>query len=333
MYKLYQIGHFLLTLFLIEAVAVGQDPQFSQFYANPLYLAPSFAGGAEATRISINYRDQWPGLSGHFVSYSFSADHYFEGYNSGLGVLMVRDQAGGGKLNKTNIGLIYSYRLKINNRYSLQPGLQAYYTFQNINFNKLTFSDQFSGDRFFGSSVETPPEERVSHPDFTVSLLGYFDYAWIGFSVDHLMKLNNTLEQDSKYEPLKYSLFGGAKIMIKKRFQAKDSESLKIAFNLRQQAQLTQLDMGMYYLKNPFLVGVWYRGVPLFKNIVSHDAITILLGYKFESLSFGYSYDFTVGKLINKTGGAHEVSIIYIFDQSQLSNRKKKHGSLPCPSI
>ncbi|MBN1157966.1 MAG: type IX secretion system membrane protein PorP/SprF, partial [Bacteroidales bacterium] len=30
--------------------ALAQDPQFSQFYSNPLYLAPSFAGAAASSR-------------------------------------------------------------------------------------------------------------------------------------------------------------------------------------------------------------------------------------------------------------------------------------------
>ena len=41
----------------------AQDPQFTQFYANPLYLNPAFAGTARCPRICMNYRNQWPNLS------------------------------------------------------------------------------------------------------------------------------------------------------------------------------------------------------------------------------------------------------------------------------
>jgi len=43
--------------------ANGQDPQFTQFYANPLYLAPSFAGATQQDRITAVYRNQWPELN------------------------------------------------------------------------------------------------------------------------------------------------------------------------------------------------------------------------------------------------------------------------------
>lgn len=57
----------------------AQDPLFSQFYANPLYLAPSFTGaGNKGTRVALNYRDQWPAVPRAFTTYSFSFDHYFE---------------------------------------------------------------------------------------------------------------------------------------------------------------------------------------------------------------------------------------------------------------
>src|SRR3972149_978108 len=91
------------------------DTQFSQFYAAPLYLGPSFAGASGNTRLVLNFRDQWPKIPGSFVTYAFSIDHYFSQYKSGLGLLVLRDQAGGGKLNTTNISANYSYNIKLGN--------------------------------------------------------------------------------------------------------------------------------------------------------------------------------------------------------------------------
>ena len=44
--------------------AYAQDPEFTQFYANPLYLNPAFAGTGRCPRIIMNYRNQWPAISG-----------------------------------------------------------------------------------------------------------------------------------------------------------------------------------------------------------------------------------------------------------------------------
>ena len=40
----------------------AQDPQFSQYYAAPLYLNPAFTGSEMLPRIGANYRNQWPGI-------------------------------------------------------------------------------------------------------------------------------------------------------------------------------------------------------------------------------------------------------------------------------
>src|SRR5512145_1465882 len=93
--------------------AKSQDPQFSQFYAAPLYLGPSMAGSGENSRIILNYRNQWPKLSGRYVTYALSFDHFIHRYRSGIGLLVLHDNAGKGKLTTTQIGLNYSYRIVV----------------------------------------------------------------------------------------------------------------------------------------------------------------------------------------------------------------------------
>ena len=65
---------FLIVLcfstFLNTKKAHAQDPAFSQFYANPLYLNPAFAGTNDCPRVNLNYRDQWPGIGRTYVTTS-----------------------------------------------------------------------------------------------------------------------------------------------------------------------------------------------------------------------------------------------------------------------
>jgi len=89
--------------------AIAQDPQFTQFYANPLYLNPAFAGTARCPRVTMNYRNQWPALTGTFVTTSASYDQHVDGLMGGLGFLVTNDQAGKGTLNTTTVSGIYSY--------------------------------------------------------------------------------------------------------------------------------------------------------------------------------------------------------------------------------
>ena len=146
---------FVLGLF---SWANGQDPQFTQFYANPLYLAPSFAGATEQDRISAAYRNQWPELlNGVFVTYSFSYDHFFENFNSGCGCLLMKDVAGTGELGITNAGLQYSYDIQVNQEFHLRPGIHFNYTQQGIDFSKLSWNDELANPG--GGTIEQEPSD------------------------------------------------------------------------------------------------------------------------------------------------------------------------------
>ena len=61
---------FLFVLNLVFIDVLGQDPTFTQFYANPVYLNPALAGSTGCPRVSMNYRNEWPQLTGNYVTYS-----------------------------------------------------------------------------------------------------------------------------------------------------------------------------------------------------------------------------------------------------------------------
>ncbi len=80
----------LMVLVVVLILAAGetvtaQDPQFSQFYAAPLYLNPAFAGSTGQARVGANYRNQWPAIDANFNTFSAFADFYIEDKNSGCG--------------------------------------------------------------------------------------------------------------------------------------------------------------------------------------------------------------------------------------------------------
>ena len=106
-----------LLLVLFAGNVSAQDPTFTQFYANPLYLNPAFAGSNGCPRFALNYRNEWPSLSGNYVTYSASYDQYFKNISGGIGVIGLHDQQGQGTIYTSMIGLIYSYHLKVNRKF------------------------------------------------------------------------------------------------------------------------------------------------------------------------------------------------------------------------
>ena len=322
-----------ILLFTIGHTVFAQNAHFSQFYSNPLYLAPSFAGSSENSRFIINFREQWSKLPGNFTSYSFSADHFFEKYNSGMGILLFSDQAGGGKIVTTTAGYLYSYKIRVSYDFYIQPGISAYYYNRTVNHQTLSFADQFFNGEFVGTTSETLPPERVQHADFAFSVMGYTENFWGGFNLNHLMSLSPTLNEDFKYPSLFFSVYGGAKITTKRTVRNRSNETLHLAFNFRSQSKVNQLDIGGYYFKNPLYFGLWYRGLPLGNEYNSSDAIIFLLGVKYNQLVFNYSYDMSLGSLISTTGGSHEISIIYNLSLKESKGRRKKYRKIPCPTF
>jgi type IX secretion system PorP/SprF family membrane protein len=91
MKKLY-LGSILLSLVCLNSMA--QDAQFSQFYAEPMYQNPAFAGSAYAPRLIANYRNQWPNLPGTFRSFNASYDQHYDKIGGGVGLMATYDRAG-----------------------------------------------------------------------------------------------------------------------------------------------------------------------------------------------------------------------------------------------
>lgn len=326
-----RIKYILLLFFFIYVDAISQDPTFSQFYANPLYLSPSFAGATEEYRISLNYRNQWPAVPGVFHTYSVAFDKAMPNFNSGIGVLATYDVAGSGELSTTNIGLLYSYDFNINREWHLRPGVNFKFNYLGLDIYKLVFNSMITGTGTT-PSITPPPFDNVADVDFSSSLLAYNDRAWGGFTVDHLLAPKTSFNANDATVPIKINLYGGMQILKKTRMRVKIQEVLSVAVNFQKQAKFYQTDVGLYYYKDPLIFGLWYRGIPLITSQAG-DAVIGLVGIKTSQFHFGYSYDFTISNLVSSTAGAHEVSIIYEFTSFALRPQRQRIRAIPCPEF
>src|SRR5688572_21555820 len=109
----------MIILLFAGSSAAAQDPEFSQYYAAPLYLNPAFAGTSVDHRFIANYRNQWPNVSQAFETYAFSYDYNLDQYNSGLGFMIMADKAGSANLKSTQFNFQYAYKVKLSDRFIL----------------------------------------------------------------------------------------------------------------------------------------------------------------------------------------------------------------------
>ncbi|MBL6449489.1 type IX secretion system membrane protein PorP/SprF [Fulvivirga sp. 29W222] len=329
----------ILLMFLAIKV-VGQDPHFSQYYAAPMYLNPAFAGTGSDHRFIANYRNQWPNLSNGFVTYSFSYDYNLNDLRSGVGMLATVDKAGSANLRSTSIGFIYSYKVQLSNKWIMTPGLYFGYGRRNIDFNKLVFGDQleFSND---GQVPTTDPTfgnlGSTGYFDFGTGFLVYNKTFWAGVSAQHLNKPNRSLLGEESEIPIKTSIHAGVKIPLYNGVFKRDKiSSIAPSFVYQNQGSFDQLDVGLHFLYEPVMIGLWYRGIPIQQNTkdnVSQDAAVLILGLQFDQFEIAYSYDFTISELGAISGGAHEVSLKYSMSLSIRSKTKRKDKFIPCPTF
>ena len=339
--------HYLLTILvlILSRMALAQDPQFTQFYAAPQYLNPAFAGSALAPRITANYRNQWPAIT-NYVTSMVGVDHYIDKINSGIGLLLVNDNQGQGNIRSTEIGLQYAYQFQVSESSFVRLGLQGSYVNRNINYFGLTFGDQYTDRGFIQGSVSGDAllggSPKNKYLDFSTGGLFYSDWFWVGASAHHINRPNQDFVVSANNRlPVKGSIHAGLRIPLAGYTGLADEQDREISFSpvvlYKFQGKYDQLDLGAYLTYSPITVGAYYRGIPFKKynqTINNHDAVALLAGYRVDKFSIGYSYDATISTLGN-SGGAHELSLSYIFDkpEGRRGGARKKNRALPCPKF
>ena len=337
---------YIITIVTLMAVrthtAEGQIIQFSQFYAAPLYLAPSYAGDCFGSRVSLNYRNQWPEV-GTFNTYALAYDQHLPKIKSGVGLMVLRDEAGDGALALTTIDICYSWETNITREWIIKPGIGIKYNQRKVDFEKLIFGDMINEmGEVANATNESQPLTRKPYLDMQVSCIATSDKYFGGISVDHLLRPKASLYDDDTYhENMKITLVGGATIYVggpqtatRGRRGKEDMQHITFTFLYDFTKQADNLSLGCYWLKSPFTLGCWLRGIPVAIRAESYsnlDALTVLLGYKIFNLRIGYSYDFTIGHLLSSTGGSHELSVQYEFQPKARS--KKRHSVIACPRL
>jgi type IX secretion system PorP/SprF family membrane protein len=312
----------------ISNEANAQDPAFSQFYANPLYLNPAFAGATPkgCPRVNLNYRDQWPGIGRTYVTTSASWDQHINAIGGGLGIIVVNDRSGDGGLQLSSASLLYSYHLEVNREFSVKAGFEASYRMLDLDWSKLTFGDMIDPQRGF----VYPTSEKIdnytptkNYPDFSAGFIGYSENLFFGFAAHHLTQPNQGFISESQL-PTKLTAHIGGNIPLNR--YKNEVTTISPNFMYQQQQDFQQLNYGVYINRGPMVGGLWMRNS--LKNI---DSFILMVGLIQDSFKFGYSYDITLSDLKNSnTLGAHELSFTMYMP---CRSRSRSFNTISCPQF
>lgn len=335
MMKRYNKITLILLLVVLGMQGVkAQDVGFSQFYANPLYLNPAFAGSKVAPRISLSYRAQWPGLVSAFSTVSASYDQYIPDLHGGIGGIVLSDRQGDhGILSSTYVGAMYSFRFNLVDDVFINLALQASLVNGVLHWdlNNLRFPDQIDPNGGFidQTSATAPDVTNKFYPDFASGLMVYGPAWYAGFAAHHLNRPSQGFYSEDRV-PMKFTANAGGLINLSEERRRQSSLGLgqpvvSPNFIYQYQGGFHYFNYGLYLDWMPFLVGVWYRN-----GIENPDAFIFMVGVQQDYFKIGYSYDATVSELGYSVAGAHEITVGILLPAPE---QKHKIKAIRCPSF
>jgi type IX secretion system PorP/SprF family membrane protein len=299
----------LLSLFSAGAFA-QQDPLFTQYMFNNLYMTPAFAGVDGVTRFTAIHRSQWLGYQSSFNDggapttqmVSFNTPIYR--LHSGFGAYVMNDRLG--PQNNLEAQTMYAYHLGIKET-KLSFGVKLGLYSQSINGNYYRYTD--AGD----PNIVQGKESQV-RPDLGLGVFYRAEKYYAGIGFNHLLRSQFDFGVDS---------VRGASLSNHINFTGgyfyEVSFDLRVQFSaaVRSDLNKTQLDLaGIAYLKDTMWGGLAFR---------QGEAGSLLLGYSFlkdKSLKLGSAVDFIIKNRQAKENFSIEFMVSYDLPVSINSGKK-----------
>jgi type IX secretion system PorP/SprF family membrane protein len=307
------MSQFRILVFCLFTVSClhAQDAFFSQYNSAPVYLNPGFTGSTGYARAATSFRDQWPQLSGNFITSNVSYDQYFAKLHGGLGLNMEYDLAGG-LFSTTSANLSYAFHLPLfENKLVFSPAVSVGLLRKHVDWESLTFGDMIDPRRgFIYSTPIAPMQTTVNCFDLTTGFIAYTKRITVGFSAAHVTQPEVGFIGSSRLQA-RYTIHASGVLgHVPGEFENRFSVIPQIVYV--QQGDFNELTGGASVLFKNYSVGAAYR---------VNDAAIFMLGYQNNLFRVAYSYDLTTSKLTEQTGGAHELAVqFFLFKKMKPEN-------------
>jgi type IX secretion system PorP/SprF family membrane protein len=326
----------LILVVSIRKLSFAQDPQFSQFYASPVYTNPAFAGSSKVGRLILNTRNQWPGVSGSFSTVNASYDEHFDAINGGIAIQAHYDEQGTGTLRTIGASFGYAYQIPISRKFTVRLALQGGFMQKTIDFTKFLWYSQLGVGGFDITRQAEPigtPEGRVNIINVSTGMIGYSKNFYFGLAVHNLTEPDQSFNVNNKAikAPIFRRYTGNVGFVVPLKESRVKSRSSYLYPNIiyMQQGfsgrQFNQLNLGVYASKGALIGGLYFRNTSQ-----NADAIIAILGIRTDNVKIGFSYDNTVSIASAGAVGSYEVSLAF---ELRKKVRRKNPRIITCPEF
>jgi len=316
---------------LLVSNSFAQDPQFSQFYAVPIYTNPALTGASGNIRFNAAYRDQYVGVSNNFKTTFAGIDAHVNKLG-GIGATFLNDVAGDGRLTTNQASLSYSFYTQLNRKIRMRAAVQGTFVQKSYDFSKFRFGDQIDDRLGFVYPTQEPigSQNRI-FPNFSTGIVIYSETFFAGLAAHNLTEPNQSFyfENSPREEfrlPRRYTAHAGLNIPITQERNEEQRVILSPSILYMSQRNFNQLNLGMYIKKQALTAGLWFR-----QTSNNTDAAIVMLGIKFPKFRLGYSYDVTVSGARTATQGSHEISMG--FEITTPKRERSRTKVISCPAL
>ncbi len=270
---------FLSIAFVLYGISTAaQDPFFTQFYNNPLYLNPAFAGcGMRELRYTFNSRLQWAKLPDPLTYHSASADMYLRGGNMSAGFLINHFREGYLRTSTASAILAKGFGTSFEEcrPWFLNFAFQVGYGRKSVNTSKLLFADQIdeSGINGFSSEAEILQTGGKSYFDMGFGFLFTTGRVMAGAAGHHLTTPFDGLAGNGRDNRLPRRFSGHLSYLIGD-MRSEDAVKFKPTIAASIQGQSSTLMAGALIDFGGYVQGsLWYRNNLTFQQNNNHSFV------------------------------------------------------------
>ncbi len=302
----------LILMCLCPVFMQAQDVPISQWLNNVMYQSPSWAGFTGKLRANAFYRNQWP-MSNAELSYGvFFVDAPLTSkVGCSVGVVDEKNSL----YNNIDISTAGSYLLAITRSVHISFGIKLGLSQTSLSVGELEFENpetvgQSTSPLRFDSGLGT---SVVFNNWYAVLVADHLNRPYIGISEIESNRVNAKLT------------FGLSRIFYCETGFRKPQVSIIPNIFYQQQGIQQNLQLGIITQYRVIEIGFWGR-----KGFNNGQTNAIIgLGYNGLHSRLMYSYDANLCKKIKGNGGAHELSLTWLFD----IEKEKKKKMIECPSF
>jgi type IX secretion system PorP/SprF family membrane protein len=292
-----KINLILVVLFAILTLQVKaqQDPQFTQYFDNALFVNPAYAGSTGMLSAMSIHREQWVGFEGRPSSTTMSIHSPLSYESVGLGLTAVRDVIG--PLSQTMFYGDFSYSLKLTQKSKLAFGLKAGLNL--INSETSTLNTTQAGDQ----NLQNNMRNRIN-PNFGFGMYYHSPRFFAGISTPKLIEQSIDGTETNK-EKRHYFAIVGAVIPVSKEWKIRPTSQVKATFGAPMSIDFSVAGIyndkvwlgSMYRLNAAYGVFAQYQINPQFRIGLATDfSSTVIRKYNYGTFEVMLSYDFRFNK-------------------------------------